>query len=629
MTPVTPTLEETTQPSPSQTSVSSVATIPIPQSELITSSVSSSFIASQDGFPSITTFAASQTPTISTPTTTRTAQVQSSAEAGISSSTKFEAAPVVGGVLGSIALIAVIGGMFWFCRRRRRRRGSSLTPLNTGEQKSFYEIDRESVGPTKRSVKWRAEVGYHTKKLSSVTAGFKSNLSGIGSFLKSKVIGDRSDTPSVNLNRGNSQFLDGSVPQHSRNNSVHSDPARLPVLDRFSNWWDRFTDNVVFNWRLRRQAKEPVDPFDISRGMTEKGGNPSLQPDFPQLLGDDNKQVQPQADKRFTNPTPSVGSLGVNFVSRDPFADPVVAAPAKSENKAWIPPHPGASNTPNPNPFADPIAQPQRSIPKSQSSVSDIRQYRGQSVNISNNNRSAYAANNAAYRPPSTTVASRYPSSITQSRDSYRDTVFSAFSSNGRKGKGRSDPFDLERPELWQPKDPRVPDTNRTIIRPRGNSMADRESASLYPDPLSTNPTSQMSSLRGTAVRLTDSNVVQPRVVSLATSRVVSNATYGSKYSSGVSSLGGWGDPGPDLGPGNSSKSSLRGNASSDGSTHSTHGAANARAFDGNGGDVITGLSSEIQNGGNEWDRRSARDGFIPISLESDSNSTIGVGKAI
>lgn len=39
--------------------------------------------------------------------------------------------------------------------------------------------------------------------------------------------------------------------------------------------------------------------------------------------------------------------------------------------------------------------------------------------------------------------------------------------------------------------------------------------------------------------------------------RVDSTATYGSKYSSGVGSLGGeWGDPGPDLG---SSTSSLRG----------------------------------------------------------------------
>lgn len=197
-------------------------------------------------------------------------------------------------------------------------------------------------------------------------------------------------------------------------------------------------------------------------------------------------------------------------------------------------------------------------------------------------------------RPPSTNPAtSRYPSTIAPSRDSYRDTVFSSLSANARKGKGRSDPFDLERPELWRNNgNGNVLSSNRASSRQRGASTGGRESANLYPTPL--------------AMNLRTNDLPAPRVVSPAMPRVVSNNTYTSKYSSGIGSE--WGDPGPDLGPG-SGNSSLKGIASSGG------GGAN--------GDLgMWGRGKELASQG---------DGNVsPVSFEikAGTGNGSGVGKA-
>lgn len=179
------------------------------------------------------------------------------------------------------------------------------------------------------------------------------------------------------------------------------------------------------------------------------------------------------------------------------------------------------------------------------------------------------------------------------------------FSSTTRKGKGRSDPFDLERPELWKPKLQNPP-----MPAPRDSTR------DLYPNPL------RMSSLRGQALAGQDSQGAQPRVVSVQTPRIVSaTGTYGSKYSSGVSSLDEWGDPGPDLGPG-SSTGSLRANASSAGSSEQVYG----QGSDG----VIKGSLAEMSpTGSGEWDQRRQRDNVSPMSVESKASSKGGVGKAI
>ncbi|KAF8866092.1 hypothetical protein BDZ45DRAFT_579218 [Acephala macrosclerotiorum] len=310
-------------------------------------------------------------------------------------------------------------------------------------------------------------------------------------------------------------------------------------------------------------TKEPEDPFAAARSMSEKQaaskvGNP---PDFSQLLRMDDRDLQLQAERRRmslagnTNSLPQLGSLGLNFASvgDDPFADPVKPGwkPPPSTNPASNPfADPATSRN---NPFADPPTRPGNTVPKANTYITDIRRSRGQSIDNTTSNNPTFI-----YRPPSTAIGSRYPSSIAPSRDSYRDTVFSSFSANVRKGKGRSDPFDLERPELWKPKD-----TN---------------SGARYPSPLNTN-----TNAKGGPIGPPSTN-----------SRVISTGSL-SKYSSGVS-LGEWGDPGPDLGPGS--------------------GSSTARGYYGE-----TTMGSD-----GEWDKERAKNNVSPLSRTSSKG---GVGKAM
>lgn len=438
-------------------------------------------------------------------------------------------------------------------------------------------------------------MGSQGDRLKAAASGLKTGILGIGASLKAKVVGDRSDTPGVNLNRGNSQFLDGPIPQHSRNNSVLSNGSGPhTVKERLNDWWERFRERIKF-----RKNNEPADPFAAARGMTEKQANLNKPPDFSQLLGMDDRELQLQAERRRTSfktqsgsSLPPLGSLGLNF-GDNPFADPITAATTTAnpnqQNQAWRPPNrqSGRLRT-NSDPFADPISQPQPSIPKQNTYVADIQRSRGQSVDATRKGPSMYG------RPPSTNPAtSRYPSTIAPSRDSYRDTVFSSLSANARKGKGRSDPFDLERPELWRNNgNGNVLSSNRASSRQRGASTGGRESANLYPTPL--------------AMNLRTNDLPAPRVVSPAMPRVESNNTYTSKYSSGIGSE--WGDPGPDLGPG-SGNSSLKGIASSGG------GGAN-------GDQGMWGRGKELASQG---------DGNVsPVSFEikAGTGNGSGVGKA-
>jgi len=292
--------------------------------------------------------------------------------------------------------------------------------------------------------------------------------------------------------------------------------------------------------------------------MTEKQANINKPLDFSQLLGMDDRELQLEAERRrvseagnrLASTTPSLGGLGLDFSSENPFADPI-AATTKPQSRPWA----EKKNMDTDNPFADPVTRPKPSIQKPQTYINDMRRSRGQSID---NIYSSYQ-----------TGGSRYPSSIAPSRDSYRDTVISNYSNNnristnGRKGKGRSDPFDLERPDLWRPNV-----DNRASGRPRGASTGGGRDSNLYPNPL------LMNSIRGTNPMGIGGGQVdsmmgpgnpQPRMVSVQSPRIVSAESYASKYSSVVSSLGDWGDPGPDLGPG-SGNSSIRGNASSNGS---------------------------------------------------------------
>ncbi|KAL3426215.1 hypothetical protein PVAG01_03007 [Phlyctema vagabunda] len=429
-----------------------------------------------------------------------------------SSGKAVQAGPIVGGVIGGLAGISLIAFLLFYLLRQRRkqRTGSLLTPLGTGRDSRFYEIDQGSLGPTKQSEKWRAEAGLQVEKI----GGIMSVLRGKVSSLKTRVVGSRSDTPTVNLNRGQSQFLGSPFPQHSRSNSTASGASiyRLTVKDRVIDFAIRVRE------KLGGRSKEFDGPDSTARGGSEKQSSNIRSPKLPQLLKTDDRELHLNAKHRRASltgrPSPSVSGLGsLDFGSSlDPFADPV-------------------------NPFADPITQPKLSLSKENNYIADVRRSRGLSTDMTNQtNGTGIGTGAGGWRPPSAVPASRYPSTITPSRDSYRDTLYSTASSNARRGKGRSDPFDLERPELWR-KPPPMPDA-RSSAAETASIIVGLERNSAVPPPLALNQT------RGV------DNAPPPRHAS--------TGTYASKYSSGIS-LGGFGEPGPDIGSGsNSGASSLK-----------------------------------------------------------------------
>jgi hypothetical protein len=438
------------------------------------------------------------------------------AVASMSSSSKANIGSVMGGITGGVALIGILAFLWWRCIKRRKSRDSLLTPLNgsfdrRGEK---YEIDGDSLGPTPLGKRWKAQAGGFCSRL-------RMDLVDWGSAVKSK-FARRSDAPSVNMNRGNSQFLEP-IQQHSRTNSAATGghEAILTTRDRLADWWQRLTEDVNFNWRLRQKANDPLDHFTATRNMSDREAQRNhVSPSFSQFLVMKDHELR-QATERHrrsqsTVTLPQLGSLGLEFNSMsNPFADPFPNVQPTIPN---ISKPPGALTS---NPFANPIS-------KSNSSdyVSNVRRSRGLSQPVPKNpgpttrlsSHTGVKATNASRHPSVTAPSSRYPSTIRTSQDTYRDTVLSALSISGRNVKGRSDPFDLDRPDLLQ-RPPPIPSQSQA------ENVGSSKAVAMQP-------------------RIESVHAGKPRIVSHA-------ETYSSsKYSSGVSAtFSEWGDPGPDLGP--------------------------------------------------------------------------------
>ncbi|KAK3941192.1 hypothetical protein QBC46DRAFT_259209 [Diplogelasinospora grovesii] len=398
---------------------------------------------------------------------------------------------VAGGVIGGVVAISVVAFFVWWWRRRvlKKRRSTLLTPLDLDprlgrrDEKGEYVINRGSIGPTPMSEKLKAAVGYNMKKV-------RGRLSRI---VTRSNAGSQSN---VNLDRGNSQFMEPAVSDstHSRANSsalLSGGGAKVTsTKDRFVDWWTRLTADMKFNWRLREKDNNFDNVPTQTRNITnEKMGAAmsSGQPDFLTLLSMDDRELDQEAQRRRASISRRnggsagsaehfLGGLSLNL-GENPFSD-VNALPHTSAK-----PPPLVVSQPN-NPFSDANAirdPPPPAMPRG-NYVADIRRSRGQSDS------------NTRGRQPSTIYA--------------RDSVASVESFGTRRNKFRSDPFDLERPEL-----------------------------------LGNNKNSITSSTAGTA----GSSGSGSRVSRPAGAHMRSES-FTSKYSSGIS-LGDWSDPGPDVGP--------------------------------------------------------------------------------
>lgn len=384
-------------------------------------------------------------------------------------------AAIVGGVVGGVAFLTMLAVLWWFWRKnRRRRRSTLLTPLSTNNstfrKERPYVFDQESVGPTPNSAKFKAALGYSFQR-------FRGQVGGLFA------IGNDRNSGSV-LSKDNSQY--SNITSHSRHGSVVGPgvpraEASVPIKEKLGSWKERLAAVVFFSRRNRGETPMDPDPF---AGVREKEQGaaataPGAQPDFLTLLGMDERAVEREAQRRRASrrhgSTASMerflGDLGINIDnSADPFAD-ANAIPEEPKR--------GAPKNPFDDSNATTLAPVAAATRPGANYVADVRRSRNASVS------GVMTRPSSMQRPHS----SRYDSV-------YRASGESVESFATRRARCRSDPFDLERPELLG-SGPSEPGSPAPVRRP------------------------------GAAH--------------------VRNESFASKYSSGINSAG-WSDPGPDIG---------------------------------------------------------------------------------
>lgn len=418
---------------------------------------------------------------------------------------------VAGGVIGGLVVISIIAFLLWFYRKRlvKKRRSTMLTPLSTDNaytrgEKGSYVISRNSLGPTTIPEKVRAVVGYNYQRLRGRVNSLVT----------------RSPKPSVDLNRGNSQFgLPDTPTSRSSSRAGMTNEGAATTNNRFVDWWGRLIEDGNLNWKLRNDPKNgrPDNSSYTSMPNAAQTRQKVGQPDFLTLLSMDEKQQQQAVGGGAggSNPRRSqslgnehfLGGLGLKFDTENPFAD----SNAMSHDSAKVMPL-TVSGLKNPFSDANAILEPARVAMAGNASnsspnrgaggpatyVQNIRRSRGYSVSAANPNiRSPSVGTGAA--------GARIPSV-------YRESSVSVETSDTRRNKFRSDPFDLDRPELL------------------AQSSSDSGAAGSRYSPPS----------RGQAQAQGVPSIPRP-----TRARAES---FTSKYSSGVS-MADWSDPGPDVGP--------------------------------------------------------------------------------
>lgn len=418
---------------------------------------------------------------------------------------------VAGGVIGGVALVSLVAFFIWFWRRRilKRRRSTLLTPLTPdpsfgigrGEKQNFY-IRQDSIGPTPRSTKVKAAFRNQYGRV----RGRFDTLARSGSISS---ISSHSSARSVDMNRGNSQFMDTPpiMGREGKNSSALS--ARkdndMTIKERIMGVWARFKGsrvqdslddrNDIFAARgLDGAVKEKQAPR--TRPLTNK-------PDFLTLLNMDDGELDREAQRRRISRTRggSEGS-GLRGLSLDFGADPFSDVNALAQSDIKVAPLVVSRGN---NPFSD--ANAINAPPKPSTYVNDIRHSRNLSMT-----GSSTAGLNKAYDIQDLRIAKNGPRPLSganaagpQGSFYVRDSAGSFDSFITKRDKFRSDPFDLEQ---------------------LSSQVSDSMPSYLSRPPLA------------------------PSRPTAAHTRNVSDGS--SKYSSGISdeTFDEWSDPGPDVGPG-------------------------------------------------------------------------------
>lgn len=404
-------------------------------------------------------------------------------------------------------------------------------------------IERDSIGPTPRSTKVKVALRAQYSRV-------RGRIARSGSI---RSISSTNSGRSVDMNRGNSQFMDTSpVVGRGRQNS-----SALPPNEEDNS---SFKDRIAAIWSKLRgpQMRDPgwnENKNDIfaARGlggsMKEKE-NPRTRPvtnkpDFLTLLNMDDNELDREAQRRRMSRSRGgsdsvLGGLNLSF-GQDPFSD----VNAITSNSAK--PAPFLVSGAN-NPFSDANAIPGPTYaPQPSSYVADIRRSRGLSVGttVDLNQVMDLRVVNGVSRPPSGATArpGGYESRMYMRESAASAASFESF--NTRRNKFRSDPFDLEPlsqgSSTFDDRSAVASSTFSTVGSSSGGVRYDSTSGSI--------PIGHHQSGVGMGGRAAPGGDVIRKPVPAAHAR--NDSLGSSKYTSGVSegSMDDWSDPGPDVGP--------------------------------------------------------------------------------
>lgn len=413
-------------------------------------------------------------------------------------------------------------------------------------EKRGYQFSRSgSIGPTPRSTKVKAALRAQYGRV-------RGRFNSISRSVSVRSAGSHSAGRSVDMNRGNSQFMDSppivAAGRERQNSSATSaiDDADMSIKERIMELWARFTGsrgtqvpgddrNDIFAARgLNGSMKEKQSTK--SRPLTNK-------PDFLTLLNMDDSDLDREAQRRRVSRTrggsegSGLGALRLSFGATNPFSD----VHALTHNTAK--PAPLVVSGAN-NPFSDDnaiAAGPK--IPQPSSYVHDIRRSRGQSVGGSTIDLDK-VYDLRGLRVVNEDVASRPPSEMPRGtglfeNTSYyvRDSATSVETFATKRDKFRSDPFDLE--QLSSQVSGSIPGYTSRPDMPSGTFSGAYSSVTGE----------RFSSTGSISTQYQQSMGTLPRPAAAHMRKYSENS---SKYTSGVSSLGTfdeWSDPGPDVGP--------------------------------------------------------------------------------
>ncbi|CAK7198690.1 hypothetical protein SEUCBS139899_001354 [Sporothrix eucalyptigena] len=425
---------------------------------------------------------------------------------------------VAGGVIGGLAFLSLVAFLVWFWRRRvrKRRRSTLLTPLSTDPatfsgrggadgimrngEKGEYVINRGSIGPTPKTERIKATFDYNIRRIK-------------GRF--GDMMASRASNDSVNMDRGNSQFMSANNVGRDSDSMNGSDNGNgTSAKNRVAGLFGRIAGaGAGFTSRFRNGGgSDGADSQNEKRAVGTQPSNQSGQPDFLTLLGMDERELERAAQNKknskkkrasmdrgrygSSSNNDYLGRLNIDF--DDPFSDTNAIAHQSAK------PAPLTVSQAN-NPFSDANAirngNDNYSTLKPNTYVADIRRSRGQNEPLGN----------------------------FQAESMYRDSIqtVNTVDTSAKRNRFRSDPFDLERPELLQ-----LGRTTPKTATSSNMSVAGSSNAPRFSD----GSGSRLSGGVGTG------EIRRPRAAHQR------GDSFTSKYSSGVS-MGDWSDPGPDVGP--------------------------------------------------------------------------------